>query len=58
MQARLYCEEDIPPHEMDHMREHLEDLKWLKAHVKPRFWRKFVADTNARRPLNAPILEE
>jgi hypothetical protein len=35
------------------MREHLEDLKWLKAHVRPRFWQKFVADVNAYRPCGA-----
>ena len=24
-----------------------EDVKWLKAHVRPRFWRTFVAMANA-----------
>lgn len=43
---------------MDHMRESPEDLKWLKTHVRPRFWRKFVTEVNASKPPGAPDIQE
>ncbi|KND87598.1 hypothetical protein TOPH_07717 [Tolypocladium ophioglossoides CBS 100239] len=35
VKERLYCDESFWPEEMDYMREHPEDLQWLKGHVRP-----------------------
>jgi len=43
---------------MDYMREHPEDVEWLKAHVRPRFWRKFVNEVNISKPPGAPDIQE
>ncbi|KAB8223942.1 hypothetical protein BDV33DRAFT_199989 [Aspergillus novoparasiticus] len=58
VKSRLYCEENLLISEMDHMRESPEDLEWLKTHVRPRFWRKFVAEGNANKPPDAPDIQE
>ncbi|KND87594.1 hypothetical protein TOPH_07718 [Tolypocladium ophioglossoides CBS 100239] len=54
----LYCDEDISSTDLDYMREHPEDLQWLKGHIRPRFWRKFIAMLNARKPPGALDIEE
>ena len=36
------------------MREHPEDLKWLKDHVRPRLWTKFVAQMNVSKSRGDP----
>jgi hypothetical protein len=43
---------------MDYMREHPEDVMWLKVHVRPRLWRKFVAEMNANKSPSDPDIEE
>lgn len=42
---------------MDYMREYPKDVEWLKAHVRPRFWQKFVTKVNANRSPGAPEIE-
>ncbi|GAT30939.1 hypothetical protein RIB2604_03701480 [Aspergillus luchuensis] len=32
----------IPVRELDHMRDHPEDMEWLERKVKPRFWTNFL----------------
>lgn len=58
IKSRLYCEEYIPISEMDYMREHPEDVKWLKDHLRPRLWTKFVAQMNANKSSGDPDIEE
>jgi hypothetical protein len=36
------------------MRENPEDVEWLKTRVRPRLWRKFVAEVNVNKPPGAP----
>lgn len=43
---------------MVYMREHPEDVEWLKAHLRPRLWRKFVAEMNRFKPRGAPNIQE
>jgi hypothetical protein len=43
---------------MDYMREHPEDVMWLKVHVRPRLWGKFVAEMNANKSPSDPDIEE
>lgn len=40
------------------MRESPEDMEWLKTHVRPRFWRNFVAEVNANNPTGASDIQE
>jgi hypothetical protein len=40
------------------MREHPEDLEWLKANVRPRFWQKFLTQVNDNKAPGAPDIEE
>jgi hypothetical protein len=58
VKLRLHCEDNLSTSELHYMREHPEDMKWLKAHIRPRLWRKFVAAMNANRSPGDPILEE
>jgi hypothetical protein len=58
VKSRLYCDENLDVLEMNYMRDHPEDLEWLKAHVRPRFWRKFVERINAKKPPGAPDIQE
>lgn len=32
----LYCDEHIPPEELQYMRDHPEELEWLKSNVRPK----------------------
>jgi hypothetical protein len=43
---------------MDYMREHPEDVEWLKSHIRPRFWQKFVTELNANKPPSASDIQE
>jgi len=54
IKSRLYCDDNIPTSELDYMREHPEDLEWLKAHIRPRFRQKCVTEVNANRPPGVP----
>lgn len=58
VKSKLYCDDNLPTSEMDYMRGHPEDMEWLKAHVKPRFWRKFVTEVNSNKPPGAPDIQE
>ncbi|KAF2105731.1 hypothetical protein BDV96DRAFT_655306 [Lophiotrema nucula] len=58
VKSRLAYEENLRSSEMDYMREHPEDAQWLKAHVRPRLWRRFVAEMNANRSPDDPVIEE
>lgn len=58
IKSRLYDDSGLPNEEIEYMREHPEDLEWLKAHVRPRIWRKFVAVANARKPPGTLDIEE
>jgi hypothetical protein len=44
--------------EVDYLTEHPEDIQWLKDNLRPRLWRKFVAEYNKRKASAAPVLEE
>ncbi len=55
VKSRLYCQEYIP---ISEVREHPEDVGWLKANVRPRFWRKFLTQVNDNKPPGAPDIEE
>ncbi|VUC38058.1 unnamed protein product [Clonostachys rosea] len=58
VKSRLSYLEEVPTLELDYMRSHLDDLAWLKAHVRPRLWREFVVQLNEEKPTNAPEIEE
>ncbi|KAH8817338.1 hypothetical protein F5884DRAFT_830412 [Xylogone sp. PMI_703] len=58
VKSRLYYEEHLSDSEMDHMRKHPEDMEWLKAHIRPRLWRKFVVEMNAYRSDSDPVIKE
>jgi hypothetical protein len=58
VKSRLYCDDNLPNSNMEFMREHPEDMQWLKTHVRPRFWRKFVSEMNKWKPRGAPDIEE
>lgn len=55
---RLHDQQNLRDSEMDYMRKHPDDMKWLKAHVRPRLWTKFVAEMNANRSPGDPVIEE
>ena len=40
------------------MRANPEDIEWLKANVRPRFWRKFVAQANKYKMSSELDIEE
>ncbi|KAK2765339.1 hypothetical protein FQN54_008185 [Arachnomyces sp. PD_36] len=44
--------------EMNYLREHPEDIQWLKDNLRLRLWQKFVAEFNRRKGSGAPPLEE
>ncbi|KAF2785783.1 hypothetical protein K505DRAFT_290765 [Melanomma pulvis-pyrius CBS 109.77] len=58
VKSRLHYEEYIKRSETDYMREHPEDIMWLKAHLRPRLWRTFVAAMNASRSADDPVMKE
>jgi hypothetical protein len=43
---------------VDYIREHPDDVEWLKANVRPRFLRKFLTQVNNYKPPGAPDIEE
>lgn len=51
---KTLLDENLPISETGYMRDRAEDMEWLKAHVRPRFWRKFVTKVNANKPPSAP----
>ena len=58
VKSMLYCDEHIPPEELQYMRDHPEELEWLKSNVRPRLWRKFVDYANRFREPHIPKIEE
>ncbi|PWY78984.1 hypothetical protein BO83DRAFT_406610 [Aspergillus eucalypticola CBS 122712] len=42
VRRRLRSARRIPVRELDHMRDHPEDMEWLDRKVKPRFWTNFL----------------
>jgi len=58
VKAKLYCDATLSNFDLEFMREHPEDMQWLKTHVRPRFWRKFVSEANTWKPEGAPDIEE
>ncbi|PYH66919.1 uncharacterized protein BO88DRAFT_427512 [Aspergillus vadensis CBS 113365] len=42
VRRRLRSARRIPVRELDHMRDHPEDMEWLERKVRPRFWTKFL----------------
>lgn len=58
VKLKLHCDEDILTSEMDYIREHPEDVEWLEANLRPRFWRKLLTEVNANKPPGAPDIEE
>ncbi|KAK2865076.1 hypothetical protein FQN49_003936 [Arthroderma sp. PD_2] len=45
---RLYSDDGIPTEELKYIRDHPEDMQWLKENMRPRFWEKFLAVYNSR----------
>lgn len=58
IKSKLYSEDNLSDSDLVHMRGHPEDLQWLKTHVRPRFWSKFVSVANSRKHRGAPDIEE
>lgn len=42
VRRRLRSAQRIPVRELDHMRDHPEDVEWLARKVRPRFWTSFM----------------
>ncbi|GLB07391.1 hypothetical protein AtubIFM57258_002725 [Aspergillus tubingensis] len=42
VRRRLRSARRIPVRELDHMRDHPEDMEWLERKVRPRFWTNFL----------------
>lgn len=45
---RLRATEWIPTRELDYLKEHPEDMEWLKRKVRPRFYANLLAQIEAR----------
>lgn len=58
IKSKLYCDATLSDFDLEFMREHPEDMQWLKTHARPRFWRKFASEANKWKPQGAPNIEE
>lgn len=55
---RLHCLESIPVPEIEYVREHPEDIEWLKTHLRPRLWRTFISQANFKKTPGTPNIQE
>ncbi|KAK2739594.1 hypothetical protein FQN57_006556 [Myotisia sp. PD_48] len=54
----LYSDGNLNRKLVNIVRENPEDLQWLKANLRPRFWEIFVAEANKTKPMGAEDIEE
>ncbi|KAL3478060.1 hypothetical protein BJX99DRAFT_256828 [Aspergillus californicus] len=48
VRGRLRATERIPDHELVHLKEHPEDMEWLKRKLRPRFYARLVSEMESR----------